>query len=492
MLVKNENTQGMKHMIIILSVALFASSYLSAQNEEDALRYSRQFITGTAKSVGMGGAMGAIGGDFTSLSINPAGIGVYRRSEFTISPSLNWNSTSSDFLNQKIEQTRYGMKIGNIGYVVTKNYDKEKGLVSTNFGFGYNQLNNFNQQILMSGTNNSSSLLDNFTNRYNNTSVNIDDFYERLAYDLYLVDWDSAASKYFNDFESGYGQFQQRRVRTSGSIGEYAFSMGANYSHKIYVGATFGIQRVRYERSIEHTETDQNHNINYTEEFVFNEDLVTRGYGLNMKFGVIARPLDFIRLGAAFHIPTFYFLNDHFTTDMQAWYDPSLNIASKTAESPIGNFDYRLKTPSKFVGSAAVTIGKLGLLSVDYERINYSNSNLEGDNYGFISENTAIKDNFKASNNLRMGAELRLGPGYLRGGYAIYGSPFKIVDPKADSKYSIISGGIGIRNNNFFTDLSYAYGISREAYYMYVPEMITGSINKSNLNNVIMTVGFRF
>jgi hypothetical protein len=487
------NIQAMKRIIILISVALFTTSILSAQNEEDALRYSRQFITGTARSVGMGGAMGAIGGDFTSLSINPAGIGVYRSNEFTFSPSLNWNSTQSDFLRNKIDQTRYGMKLGNVGYVISNTTDKEKGLVSTSFGFGYNQLNNFNSQILMSGTNNSSSLLDNFTRVYNDLSLDISDFYEGLAYDVDLIVRDSITLPYYNDFQrGGYGQHQQRRVSTSGSIGEYVFSMGSNISNKLYFGATFGVQRVRYEKSSEHTETDQNNNIDYTQKFVFNEDLLTRGYGFNLKLGVIARPLNFLRLGAAYHIPTYYFLHYRFASDIQAWYDPSLNIASKTSESPILNFDYQLKTPSKFVGSAAITIGKLGLVSIDYERVNYSNANLQAPDFGFVLENTAIKDIYKSTNNLRMGAELRLGTGYLRGGYAMYGSPYKIVDPSGDIKYSVISGGVGIRNSDFFMDLSYASGVSSEAYYMYIPEMTTGSINKSKLNNVILTVGFRF
>jgi hypothetical protein len=441
----------------------------------------------------MGGAMGAIGGDFTSLSINPAGIGVYRSSEFTFSPSINWNVTKSDFLGNSIQQTRYGMNIGNIGYVVTNKTDNETGLVSSSFGFGYNQLNNFNQNILMSGTSTNSSLLDNFTRIYNDPDLQISDFYEDLANKVDMVAWDSTAGEYFNDFErSGYGQLQQRRVSTSGRLGEYVFSGGANFSNILYIGGTLGFQRVRYEKNVEHTERDKGNTIDYSEEFVFNEDLITRGYGFNAKLGIIVRPLDFIRLGAAFHTPSIYFLNDRFNTQMQAWYDPNLNISSKSAASPDGIYDYTLKSPGKLVGSAAITIGKLGLISVDYEHVNYSNARLEGSDYDFIGENNAISDNFKSTNNLRMGAELRLGPGYLRGGYSIYGSPVKVSVPGADSKYSVISGGVGIRNSDFFMDLSYSNGLSKEAYYMYVPEMTDGSINTSQLNNLIMTVGFRF
>jgi len=481
----------MKRILFIFASALFAVTQLNAQNEDDALRYSRQFITGTARSVGMGGAMGAIGGDFTSLSINPAGLGVYRSNEFTFSPSLTWNSTQSDFLNNKIQQTRYGMKIGNLGYIVTNLSGKESGLVSTSFGFGYNQLNNFNQQILMSGTSLNTSYLDNFTNIYNSGKSDI--FYEDIANEVDMVALDSANGTYFNDFnKSGYGQKMQRSVVSSGHIGEYVFSGGANYSNKIYLGATIGVQRVRFEKSYVHTETDQGNTIDYSEEFKFTDDLLTRGYGFNAKFGIIARPLDFIRLGAAYHLPTIYFLNDRFNTSITAWFDPNLNINPKTAYSPNGFNDYTLKSAGKLVGSAAVTLGKFGLVSIDYERVNYSNSNLEGSENGFIDENIAISNLYKTGNNLRMGAEVRLGSAYVRGGYAMYGSPYKTVDPSADFKYSVISGGVGIRNSDFFMDLSYANGLSKEAYYLYVPEMTTGSVNTSNLNNLIMTVGFRF
>jgi len=483
----------MKKIIIILSVALLSTSLLSAQNEDDALRYSRQYLSGTARSVAMGGAMGAIGGDFTSLSINPAGLGVYRKGEFTITPSVNWNTTESDFLGNKIDQTRYGMRISNIGYVFTSNTGKESGWISVSGGIGYNQLNNFNQQIMMTGINTSGSLLDNFTNIFNNTSLELSDFYEVPAFDADLIAFDSAANEYFNDFQrGGYGQEQQRTVSSSGSTGEYSFALGANYNHKLYVGATFGLQRVRYDRSVEHTETDQNNQADFTEKFVFNEDLRTRGYGANIKLGVIARPVDFIRLGFSFHTPTMYFLNDRFTTDMQAWFDPDLDLDSKNAYSPSLEFDYRLKTPSKFIGSAALTFGKFGLVSIDYERLNYTNAKLESNDYGFIDENNAINGILKSTNNIRMGAEIRLGSGYVRGGYGIYGSPYEIVDPVADSKYTVISGGIGVRSSDFFLDLGYSSGITKEAYYMYVPEMTTGSINKSNLSNLVMTLGFRF
>jgi hypothetical protein len=483
----------MKRITIILTIVLIASFAVSAQNEEDALRYSRQYITGTARAASMAGAMGAIGGDFTSLSINPAGLGIYRKGEFTFSPSLNWNTTQSDFLGNKIDQTRYGMKIANIGFVFAKASDDNSGLAPLNVAFGYNQLNNFNQNILMTGISTSGSLLDNFTDIYNKSSVTPSEYYEVLAHDVDLIAWDSAANEYFNDFHrGGYGQEQQRTVNSSGSIGEYLFSLGTNYSHKIYFGATFGLQKVKYEKSIEHTETDQGNRAVYTEKFVFNEDLLTRGYGVNLKLGVIARPVDFIRLGLAYHVPTLYFLNDRFSTGIHAWYDQNLNLASASSESRLGEYDYRIKTPSKIIGSAAVTISKFGLLSIDYERINFTNASLEGSDYGFIAENKAIEQNFKSANNLRMGAELRLGSGYLRGGYAIYGTPFKVVDPKAESKYAVMSAGAGLRKDDFFFDICYASGVSTEAYYMYLPQMTTGSINKSNLSNVIMTFGLKF
>jgi hypothetical protein len=481
--------------LLITAIYIFASN-IQAQNEVDALRYSRHIPAGTARSIALGGAVGALGADFTSLSINPAGIALYRSSEFTISPSLFIDNTNSLFLGNTNEATNYNFNLGNIGFVNTFNTSNEtSGWISTNFGFGYNRLANFNRNIVMSGINNSSSLLDNFTNFAQGTPSNqLNEYYEGLAYDVMLLPYDTITNEYWNDLnEGGYGQLQRRRLNTSGSIGEYTFSFGANYSHRLYLGATFGISRVNYRQDITHLEDDEQNSIPFFDRFVFMENLRTSGTGYSLKLGAIVRPINPLRIGFAFHLPYFYNLNDRWTTDMDAYFDPAENIDPQSAASPLGEYSYKLRTPSKMIGSAAMTIGKLGLLTAEYERVDYTKANLNANDYEFIDENDMIKSTYQATHNLKFGAELRFGPAYFRGGYAFYQTPFAISEPNVNKDLNIISAGFGIRGQSIYIDFGYANNRSEEVYYMYRPEMNQqGSVNSLDSHNIIMTLGYKF
>jgi hypothetical protein len=483
----------MKSIIAILGGLFFLILSTSAQNEVDALRFSRTSITGTARSVGLGGAVGAVGSDFTGLSINPAGIGLYSKSEFTFSPSLMWNTTNSDFKGNSYENSAYNFNLGNVGYVSNYSLNADKGWISTNFGFGYNRLNSFSKEVLMNGINNTSSLLDNFTYYANRNPNNLDQFYEQLAFDALLLPYDTVTGEYWNDPQNdGYGQNQRRTLSNSGSAGEYVFSFGANYNHRLYLGASLGINRLRFRQEMIHTENDVNNTIAFMDNFVFTEDILTRGTGYSLKLGLIARPLNFLRVGAAYHLPTFYTLRDDFTTEFQAAYDPVEDIDPTTELSPFGEFRYKLRTPSKFIGSAAITLGKIAMISADYEYLDYTSARLNSGDYDFFDENEAIGYTLKAAHNIRLGGELRMGPGYFRGGYAYYGSPYATEQPDVDSRYAIYSAGVGLRNRDFFVDLAYSVTNSRERYYMYVPGMDDGSLNTSNISNIMMTLGFRF
>lgn len=491
----------MKRYMLIVSGLLFLNVIVAkAQNEIDALRYSQNFVQGTSRSIGLGGAVGAVGGDFGSLSVNPAGIGLYRSSEMSFSPSLTWNITSSDFLGNNYEDESYRLSMGNIGFVLNHDMNREKGWVSTNFGFGYNRLNNLNHEFFMGGIQENSSYLDNFVYYAGDLpSENLDPYYEALAWETYMIDWDDENGEYFNDFaEADYGQVQERNIVSRGSIGEYTFSFGANYSHRLYLGASFGINRAKFDQTVFHFENDPTDIINFTQSFRFEENLKTSGVGYTMKLGAIARPVDFLRLGAAFHLPTFYYLKDEFENYMEAYIDaenlnPDEGITNPmTASSGWGDYRYHLRTPAKFIGSAVVTIGKMGLVSMDYEYINFEKADLDASDYNFMEENQDIKDIYRPTHNIRLGGELKLGAAYLRGGYAFYASPFATEQYGVNNNRNILSAGIGIRNRFFFLDLAYSHSMLENAYYLYVPGIQEPAVNTLNDNNVQVTIGFRF
>ncbi|MEI6748171.1 MAG: hypothetical protein WCM93_03325, partial [Bacteroidota bacterium] len=127
----------MKRILIFITLSASVLS-LNAQNEVDALRYSRLSVVGTARYSGLGGAFGALGADFSTLSVNPAGIGLYRSSDFSITPSLNMGSTSSVYLGEKGQDSHLNFNLGNVGFVsvMDAGNPKTSSIRKVMFGFG--------------------------------------------------------------------------------------------------------------------------------------------------------------------------------------------------------------------------------------------------------------------------------------------------------------------------------------------------------------------
>src|SRR5690554_4653745 len=179
----------MKKYIIILSL-ISATIGAAAQNTDDALRLSLQRPSGTARSISLGNAMGALGGDYTSIGINPAGIAVYRSSEFTFTPSLHLNQTESNYYNTNTTDDRLYMPLQQIGFVGTYKpmHESSSGLVSTHFSVGYTRNNSFKKSTFIQGSGINSSLLDEFVYMGGQRSPNELDPRTGLAYDALLLD----------------------------------------------------------------------------------------------------------------------------------------------------------------------------------------------------------------------------------------------------------------------------------------------------------------
>jgi hypothetical protein len=140
----------------------------------------------------MGSAFGALGADFSSASINPAGLGLYRNGEFVFSPTLNINNITSSYLNNNTKDTKYNFNFNNVSYVSTFKTGVESGIVNVTLGFGYNRIKNFHSNFIVSGHGAQTTLLDYYTSYANSIgdSEYFDDFHEGLAWKTYLVDAD--------------------------------------------------------------------------------------------------------------------------------------------------------------------------------------------------------------------------------------------------------------------------------------------------------------
>ncbi|MDX9883380.1 MAG: outer membrane protein transport protein [Prolixibacteraceae bacterium] len=492
----------MKKIVYTLSAILFSTG-IYAQNLVDALRYSDYKIHGTARSTAMGNAFGALGGDFTSMSINPAGLGLYRSGEFVFTPNMGKSSVDGLYLNNTSSDSRYNFSIDNIGYVSTIKPGKESSLVSLNFGIGYNRLNNYSMNMLVSGDNARNSILTGFTNRVNDDYLapeQFDPYYEALAYDTYLMDYDEDNDEFFNDLtDQGYGQSQRKTTNRRGYINEYLFSLAANFNHQFYVGATLGIHDLYFKESTDLFEYDANNDINYFNDLNFLTDLRTSGTGFNFKLGAIYKPTNELRLGVAIHTPTFYRLHDTYENTMLSSMTFDGKTESFSARSPLGEYDYDLETPLRGIFSAAYVIGKKGLISIDYEVVDYSTTKLRdggNHNYQFTDENNEIAEAYKSVGNLHIGGEYRLTDNFnLRAGYENYPSPFNsnafnTNQPNSNMTYSAISAGLGIRQGNFFIDMAYKHRMNEEYNTLY-----SGSdFAKYDITNdhFILTLGFKF
>jgi hypothetical protein len=482
----------------VISVLTIISSF--AQNEMDALRYSMIQNGGTARFTSMGGAFGALGGDFSVLSLNPAGLGIYRSSEITITPSIGSQSIESRLFGNTEDDMKYDFNLNNIGVVFAIPVGSKTdagGWKFVNLGFGLNRHNNFNSRWAIEGYNTNNSLMTSFLEqaRREGSIDNLDDFTTGLAWETYLLDDDEG--NFFVDMNDG-NVLQRQTMNSSGSIREFVMSVGANYGDVLYLGATVGLPSVSYEQSSIFREQDSEGTNEFFNSLTFRSNHKTSGTGFNLKVGGIARIGSMVRLGAAVHTPSFFKLEDTYRTDMRSDLNldpetyPDYNEAAKYFESPRGRFEYEINTPLKAIGSLGLVLGTSGLISFDYEYTDYTKARLRSDDYMFSDENNMIRNSLVAQHNIRAGGELRLDPLVLRAGYSHYSSPFATGD---DGRRNVLSAGFGIRGNSYTLDFAYAYSMYSEDYALYVLEnAATSPIVKRDFsaNTFRLTLGWRF
>jgi len=477
-----------KLLFTFLSVSLFY--YSNAQTEIDALRYSKLDIVGTARFSAMAGAYGALGADFTTLSYNPAGIGFYQFNELTFTPSIGNVIAASYFGGGGNEDEKFNSNFSNFGYVVSspKNGNEWKRL---NLAFGYNRTANYKKRTYINGENSSTSMIDNFVaNAQGNTINNLNSFTELLAWNTYLFDPVDTIDNgnYISNLNSSLSKKQEKVINSSGSSGEYVFSVGTSYEDRIYLGATIGMPSIDYYEKSTYTESDFADTVAHLESFDYDEEFTTTGTGLNLKLGVIARLNDWVRLGGAFHSPTWWYkMEDEYNTTITAVWNDTLGTMYNS--SPFGYFNYELKTPWKAIGSVAINIKKQGLITADIEMIDYSSTKFNSDTYKFTDENNIINDSLTQAINIRLGAEMKYKPFRIRAGYALYGSPYKVNSEFSNESFSF---GLGVDKGSFIADFAYVFSEESDEHFMYSSDLVDAATITSTKHNFLVTIGLRY
>jgi hypothetical protein len=495
----------MKKVSLILVAVLSIFTGSMAQNVEDALRYSQIFYGGTARFMSMGGAFTALGGDISSLSQNPAGLGVFRASEFTLTPQLFHINTSAGFNGTKSDYL-YNFNLNQAGIVSNLiSNNTETGLITLNFGYSFNKTNNFNQNIHIEGISNTSSLADYWaaeSEGWTKGELGAHVADARLGFDAWVIDTLSGAnrsygtvySNYGDNPPSRYGQTIRRLVSYEGYTGEHALSIGGNYSNKIFFGATLGISKLKYTAHYEHMEQTDVALASKFKNFTYADHFENTGTGYSLKVGAIIKPIESVRIGLAFHSPTLYRINTYLNENITSNFTDGGRY--EISDDPL-RYQHALTTPFRALAGVAVQIKKLALLSVDYEFVDYATAKFSetGDGFDYAEKNMNIKNTLKAANNIRLGAEVRLNKLYLRTGYGYYGKAFQTGDDNQNLDYSSLSFGAGFREQNISIDFAYTNYTYSQTYVLYP---LSSSFNPAiaNLNtskNIFtVTLGYKF
>jgi hypothetical protein len=484
---------------------LFACT-LQAQYAEDALRFSEIFYQGTARNMAVGSALGAMGGDFSTLSTNPAGLGIYRSNETSLSMEVFNRKITSEYNATISEDARTIFDLSNFGFVTTKALrGGGNGWKYVNFGFGMNRLNNFNSNSVIQGMNDQDSRIDVYldqTINYLNSGGSLSDlnsldpYYIEPAWQTYLMDTVSGegGNVFLVSPVPAGGILQSRYTETRGSTNEWLMSVGGNFNDKLYIGATLGLPYIRYYSESVYAESDPLNNAPDFENWSVTDFLNTEGWGVNFKIGLIARPVDWLRVGFAYHTPTYYWsMRDNWytvtTSDIYAYSLGGWHQDIYT--SPAGDFDYKLTTPMRFIANIGFVIKNNGFITGEYENVNYSNAKFKADYYNFSDENNEISKSFTSSNNFRLGAEWRYSNFSFRGGYALYASPYK--DNLNDGQRQSYTGGIGFKLSGLSIDFTYAYSKSNLDYYLYSYGDIqtNAATNKIASQNFVLSLSYK-
>ncbi|HOP58142.1 MAG TPA: hypothetical protein PLR52_01875 [Bacteroidales bacterium] len=497
----------MKKIMLILSLMLSVYSLNFAQTVDDALRYSQIFYSGSSRFTSMGGAFTALGGDLSTLSQNPAGIGVFRSSEITMTPQLFHINTRASFKYDSSDDYLYDFNLAQAGFVMNLiRNNSETGLINLNLGYSFNKTNNFNQTAIINGVGDRSSLADYWAEYNNGYTVDEMSSDAYLGWTGYVIDsisgyndqWGTVFSGYGEE-TSVYGQTITRYVDYSGSTGEHAISIGGNYSNKLFFGAALGISRLRFTSHYEHLETtDEELPSRYSDlsgfsDFRYTFDYDNTGTGFTFKLGTIYKPIEALRIGFAFHSPTIFRIHEEAYDNLTAHFDEG---GLQEASNNILGFDYALTTPFRVMIGAAIQIKKLALVSAEYEFADYRAarfSTVGNDSYDYSLKNQQIKNSLKSSNNLRLGAELRLNKIYLRGGYSLYGRALQSEDINRELQYNSLSCGIGFREQNINIDLGYTNIYNPLNYILYDTYSETAISDMWVSRNIFsVTFGYKF
>ena len=467
------------------------------QSESDALRFSRNDIHGTARYNALGGAFTALGGDATGSLKNPAGLGVYRDNEFSLSATYTEHFAEVEYYGNKTQSGQSKLNIGSFAITGVQNLNQAGKWRNTAISFGINRVFDFHDKYYAEAKNVNSSILDDYANTINELEVDWENLESEYPFDLYLLWYNlllenvpGQTNQYFN--ASGTLPVDQAyELETNGAKRETYFNFGSNYNDKLYLGLGAIFSNTRFDRTAIYSEVnDPSDTSTFIDEFsqAYYEEINGRGFSMN--FGAIYRPIDPLRIGFSFKSPelqnlTYELESDNITIEEGEAYDVISPVVLE--------YRYRVSSPFQSTLGIAYTFQKYGLISVEADYVDMRMMSMRGrsDSDPFAAENNAIDNLLQPVINIQSGLEYRITPNIsARGGYAHFGNPYRD-KVGSDASFQIYSLGAGYRLDQYFFDLSYQYRSSKDNFSLYDPNLVESVNLTSTDHRITLTFGLK-
>ena len=507
---------------ILFSIGLLFAFLSHGQQVSDALRYGQDELSGTARYRALSGAFGALGGDLTAISYNPAGAAVFTSSSASITTTLMNTNTDSEFFNGKSSDSKTLLDLNQAGVVlVFNNLNSNSKIKKFTLGFTYDRIANYRNNWFAQGINPNNSIANYFLdyaqgNRLDEISAFPDESYSDayadigyyygygnqqafLGYESYIIDPDpndpnaisnpDAVTSYVSSI-SGGNYNQQYDYAARGYNGKIAVNFAAQVGESVYLGLNLNSHFTNYDRSTYFYEGNSNASstVNRVD---FENNLYTLGYGFSFQLGGIFKVTNGLRLGLVYNSPTWYSIDEE-TTQYIATVrnEGGSNITQVVNPNVINVFPrYRIQNPGKFTGSLAYVFGEKGLISFDYSYRDFSNTKFKptSDSY-FRTINNEISNTLTGVSTYRIGGEFKIKQVSLRAGYRTEESPYKNGSSIGD--LTGCSLGVGYSLGKLKFDLTYDYS-QLDYNYQFFETGLTDPISlQTNNNNITFTASF--
>lgn len=497
-----------KYLYLLLLAACFSAT---SQDITDALRFAQQDMMGTARFSGMGGAFSSLGGDMSSLKLNPAGSSIFLNNHASGTLNLNLRSNDVNFNNFSTTENETTFDLNQAGavFVFTSN-DDNATISKYAYGITYDQIANYNDSFIARGDNNQ-SIDDFFVNSANGLPLDflIPRQNESIA-DLYNFLGETEGTAAQNAF-LGYQSFifdalnpddfdndeyvsnvtannlrQNYFISERGYNGKFAVNTSVEIKKRFYFGLNLNAHYMEYNRETTFIEDNSNPNseINRID---FRNRLTTRSSAFSFQLGAIAKITPQFRAALSYQSPTWYRVTDETSQFIST---ESNEFGNSTVDPNVINIfpDYNFRTASIWQAGLSYVFGTKGLISIDYSLQDFSNLTFRTNTLQFL--NTDIEQNLTTAANLNIGAEYVIKQVRLRGGFFQQQTPYENKNLMGDlTGYSL---GLGYNFGNFNIDMAYTLASIERQDILYNTGLSQTANVSNDESNIFLTVSFGF